>query len=183
MIRCAGRPGRIARIGVCVLAAGAAMAPAVASAQSAVEEYSLDIPGGGSGSSGAGTPSGGAPTAPSAPSAGATSSSAPTDTDAGATGTAPTSAGGERPTPNESKPRHSQRRDEAGEDLEFGEFGGIHEGTIDALDTSSRSAPEVVADTLLDSAMLPVLGALVLITGFGAWRVLRSRGTLSRQVG
>jgi hypothetical protein len=68
-------------------------------------------------------------------------------------------------------------------------YDSLHEGasgvdsTSEPLDTTSRSAPEVVADTLLDSAMLPVLAALVVITGIGAWRVLRSRGTLSGQAG
>ncbi|HSJ16881.1 MAG TPA: hypothetical protein VK920_02170 [Solirubrobacterales bacterium] len=35
----------------------------------------------------------------------------------------------------------------------------------------------MVADTLLDDAMLPILAALALITGIGAWRVLRHRHT------
>jgi hypothetical protein len=46
-----------------------------------------------------------------------------------------------------------------------------------AAQPDRRSAPEVVADTLLDGPMLPLLAALVVITGIGAWRLLRHRHT------
>jgi hypothetical protein len=185
MIRCGGRSGRIARIGVCVVAAAAAAAPAAASAQSAVEEYSLDIPGGGGGGAGGGAGGGGTDSGtPSsgAPATGATATAPSGDSSVGGGGVEPTSSGGGGDGAEAGKAKQEPRsqgrpsRDEL-------EFGGIHDGGSNALDTNSRSAPEVVADTLLDGAMLPILAALVLITGFGAWRVLRSRGTLTGHAG
>jgi hypothetical protein len=175
MIRGGIGSGRIALL-VCVSAALAA-APATAGAQSAQEEYQLDIPGGGSGSNPA-TPGG---TPPAATAAGTGSGSTETDngTDTGtATGTGTGSGSDAAGNHAGDKTKAEQRK--ADEDLALS---GTHAGEAKALDTSSRSAPEVVADTVLDSAMLPILAALVLITGVGAWRVLRGRRTLSGQAG
>jgi hypothetical protein len=185
MIRGGRRSGRIARV-VGVVVALAVAAPAAAGAQSAVDEYSLDLPGGGTDSGDSGTPSSGTPSSgtPSAgaPSAGATASGTPSDTSSeGGTGIESSSGGdgGSAAEPGGAKEeQHSQRQPN-----DVLEFAGIHDDGSNALDTNSRSAPEVVADTLLDGPMLPILAALVLITGFGAWRVLRSRGTLTRQAG
>jgi hypothetical protein len=194
MIRGGRRSGRIARV-VGVVVALAVAAPAAAGAQSAVDEYSLDLPGGGTDSGDSGTPSSGAP------SAGGTSSGTPTDTSSGDGTPTDTSSGGGTPTDTSSGggaglesrsggdggkgdasrgAEQSQSQDQRSDELEFS---GIHDGGSNALDTNSRSVPEVVADTLLDGPMLPILAALVLITGFGAWRVLRSRGTLTRHAG
>jgi hypothetical protein len=175
MIRGGIRSGRIALL-VCVSAALAA-APATAGAQSAQEEYQLDIPGGGSGSNPA-TP-GGTPPAATAAGTGSGSTETGTGTDTGtATGTGTGSGSDAAGNHAGDKTKAEQRK--ADEDLALSE---THAGEAKALDTSSRSAPEVVADTVLDSAMLPILAALVLITGVGAWRVLRGRRTLSGQAG
>jgi hypothetical protein len=172
MIRGGSRSGRIAQV-VGVVVALAVAAPAAAGAQSAVDEYSLDIPGGG----GSDSPSSGAP------SAGATASGAPGDTSSGSGGgTGLESGSGDSGNGAEAGGAEEEQRPQ-GQPNDALDFGGIHDGGSEALDTSSRSAPEVVADTLLDGAMLPILAALVLITGFGAWRVLRSRGALTRQAG
>ena len=171
MIRGGSRSGRIALL-VCVSAALAA-APATAGAQSAQDEYQLDIPGGGSGSNPA-TPGG---TPPAATAAGTGSGSTETGTGAD-TGTGTGSGSDAAGNHAGDKTKAEQRK--ADEDLALGE---THDGEAKVLDTSSRSAPEVVADTVLDSAMLPILAALVVITGVGAWRVLRSRRSLSRQAG
>jgi hypothetical protein len=176
MIRGGSRSGRIARV-VGVVMALAVAAPTAAGAQSAVEEYSLDIPGGGGGSD-SGTPSSGVP------SAGTTASGTPTDTSSGSGGgTGIESSAGGGGGNGADAGRAEQEKQSQGQASDELEFGAIHDGGSTGLDTSSRSAPEVVADTLLDGAMLPILAALVLITGFGAWRVLRSRGTLTRQAG
>ena len=172
MIRGGSRSGRIAQV-VGVVVALAVAAPAAAGAQSAVDEYSLDIPGGGGSDSG--TPSSGAP------SAGATASGTPSDISSGG-GTGVESSSGGGGGNGADADRAEQEKQSQGQASDELEFGAIHDGST-GLDTSSRSAPEVVADTLLDGAMLPILAALVLITGFGAWRVLRSRGTLTRQAG
>lgn len=175
MIRGGSRSGRIARV-VGLVVALAVAAPAAAGAQSAVDEYSLDIPGGGGSDSG--TPSSGAP------SAGTTASGTPGDTSSGSgggTGIESSSGGGGGNGADAG--RAEQEKQSQGQASDELELGAIHDGGSTGLDTSSRSAPEVVADTLLDGAMLPILAALVLITGFGAWRVLRSRGTLTRQAG
>jgi hypothetical protein len=175
MIRGGIRSGRIALL-VCVSAALAA-APATAGAQSAQEEYQLDIPGGGSGSNPA-TP-GGTPPAATAAGTGSGSTETGNGTDTGtATGTGTGSGSDAAGNHAGDKTKAEQRK--ADEDLALSE---THAGEAKALDTSSRSAPEVVADTVLDSAMLPILAALVLITGVGAWRVLRGRRTLSGQAG
>jgi hypothetical protein len=175
MIRGGIRSGRIALL-VCVSAALAA-APATAGAQSAQEEYQLDIPGGGSGSNPA-TP-GGTPPAATAAGTGSGSTETGNGTDTGtATGTGTGSGSDAAGKHAGDKTKAEQRK--ADEDLALSE---THAGEAQALDTSSRSAPEVVADTVLDSAMLPILAALVLITGVGAWRVLRGRRTLSGQAG
>lgn len=180
MIRGGRRSGRIARV-VGVVVALAVAAPAAAGAQSAVDEYSLDLPGGGTGSGDSGTPSSGTPSS-GAPSAGGTASGSPSDTSSGGGTGIESSSGGDGGSGAEpggaKEEQHSQRQPN-----DVLEFAGIHGGGSTGLDTSSRSAPEVVADTLLDGPMLPILAGLVLITGFGAWRVLRSRGTLTRQAG
>jgi hypothetical protein len=175
MIRGGIGSGRIALL-VCVSAALAA-APATAGAQSAQEEYQLDIPGGGSGSNPA-TPGG---TPPAATAAGTGSGSTETDngTDTG-TSTGTGTGSGSDAAGNHAGDKTKAEQRKADEDLALSE---THAGEAKALDTSSRSAPEVVADTVLDSAMLPILAALVLITGVGAWRVLRGRRTLSGQAG
>jgi hypothetical protein len=175
MIRGGIRSGRIALL-VCVSAALAA-APATAGAQSAQEEYQLDIPGGGSGSNPA-TP-GGTPPAATAAGTGSGSTETGNGSDTGtATGTGTGTGSDAAGNHAGDKTKAEQRK--ADEDLALSE---THAGEAKALDTSSRSAPEVVADTVLDSAMLPILAALVLITGVGAWRVLRGRRTLSGQAG
>jgi hypothetical protein len=184
MIRGGSRSGRIARV-VGVVVALAVAAPAAAGAQSAVEEYSLDIPGGGggtdSGTPSSGTPSSGTPSS-GTPSAGATASETPSDTTpVGGAGVESGSGGdGGNGAAASGAQEEGQSQGRPSDELDFS---AIHDGVSTALDTNSRSAPEVVADTLLDGAMLPILAALVLITGFGAWRVLRTRGTLSRQTG
>jgi hypothetical protein len=139
--------------------------PSVAAAQSAVDEYTLDIPGGGGGSPSGN--SGGPPTAGTAGSA-----------------TASGSGGGDRAQ----DARGSAGADTAG-DAAGGRAGGAASGAGGGgggglaplhgdgrtTDTDRRNAAEVVADTLLDDAMLPMLGALALITGIGAWRLVRHR--------
>jgi hypothetical protein len=175
MIRGGIRSGRIALL-VCVSAALAA-APATAGAQSAQEEYQLDIPGGGSGSNPA-TP-GGTPPAATAAGTGSGSTETGNGTDTG-TSTGTGTGSGSDAAGNHAGDKTKAEQRKADEDLALSE---THAGEAQALDTSSRSAPEVVADTVLDSAMLPILAALVLITGVGAWRVLRGRRTLSGQAG
>jgi hypothetical protein len=175
MIRGGIGSGRIALL-VCVSAALAA-APATAGAQSAQEEYQLDIPGGGSGSNPA-TP-GGTPPAATAAGTGSGSTETGNGTDTG-TSTGTGTGSGSDAAGNHAGDKTKAEQRKADEDLALSE---THAGEAKALDTSSRSAPEVVADTVLDSAMLPILAALVLITGVGAWRVLRSRRTLSGQAG
>lgn len=172
MIRAANRSGRIALIGVCVLGGLAVAAPTTVVAQPAVDEYSLDIPSGGSGSSdNSGTPS-----------TGASASGAPTSSggSGGGGGGSQSGGGGNGGGADPSAPAGKETGARADEELQLGE---THDGGSRALGTDSRSAPEVVADTLLDGAMWPLLAALVAITGFGAWRVLRGRGTLSRHAG
>jgi hypothetical protein len=175
MIRGGIGSGRIALL-VCVSAALAA-APATAGAQSAQEEYQLDIPGGGSGSNPA-TP-GGTPPAATAAGTGSASTETGNGTDTG-TSTGTGTGSGSDAAGNHAGDKTKAEQRKADEDLALSE---THAGEAKALDTSSRSAPEVVADTVLDSAMLPILAALVLITGVGAWRVLRGRRTLSGQAG
>jgi hypothetical protein len=149
--------------------------PAAASAQSAVDEYQLEIPGAG----------GSSPADPNEPpSTGASGASA-----SSAGGAAdPTASGGSGSTAGDGDGKNDgtagdKRGSEQGENV--GNLDSLHEdtGRAQPLDTSSRSAPEVVADTLLDSAMLPLLAVLALITGAGAWRLLRNRRTLSGQAG
>jgi hypothetical protein len=175
MIRGGIRSGRIALL-VCVSAALAA-APATAGAQSAQEEYQLDIPGGGSGSNPASP--GGTPPAATAAGTGSGSTETGNGTDTG-TSTGTGTGSGSDAAGNHAGDKTKAEQRKADEDLALSE---THAGEAQALDTSSRSAPEVVADTVLDSAMLPILAALVLITGVGAWRVLRGRRTLSGQAG
>ena len=147
----------------CVLAAVVAVAaPATAGAQSGVDEYTLDIPGSGSGSGDSGDPSAGA---------------------AGSAGGGGGSTGGEGAGGN------GGAGGGAGEDSGRGDGGRSdrHEAIADDRTVGgigdSRSAPEVVADTLFDGAMLPLLGALALITGIGAWRLVRHRRTLTGAAG
>lgn len=175
MIRGGIGSGRIALL-VCVSAALAA-APATAGAQSAQEEYQLDIPGGGSGSNPASP--GGTPPAATAAGTGSGSTETGNGTDTG-TSTGTGTGSGSDAAGNHAGDKTKAEQRKADEDLALSE---THAGEAKALDTSSRSAPEVVADTVLDSAMLPILAALVLITGVGAWRVLRGRRTLSGQAG
>jgi hypothetical protein len=182
MIRRRGRSGRIARLLVCVSAALAAAAPAAASAQPAVDEYTLDIPGGG----------GGGDSADPGASTGAGAGVASAGGDAGVA-----SAGGDAGGGGDGS---SKSTESGARDTEAGSGGGaaqgdvieglnpFHDGTGStsangSLEPSSRSAPEVVADTLTDGATLPILAALLVITGAGAWRVLRQRRTLSGQAG
>jgi hypothetical protein len=142
-------------------------------AQSAVDEYTLDIPGGG----------GGGDTANPGGSAGAGAAAAGTEGSSGGANSTTGSGGGGADTSGSDASGAT-----AQDDLSLNPFhdGSGASGNISAnapLDTDSRSAPEVVADTLFDGATLPILAALVLITGVGAWRVLRQRGTLSGQAG
>jgi hypothetical protein len=177
MIRGGSRSGRIACLLIGASAALAAAVPTAASAQPAVDEYTLDIPGGGGGGDstdpGASTGGNGGVASASGGGAGGAESSAPSaehgaeSAQGGAEGTA--SGGG----------GHAAR----GEEIDSSRDGSGSTGAAGSLDTSSRSAPEVVADTLFDSAMLPILAALVLITGVGVWRMLRHRRTLSGQAG
>jgi hypothetical protein len=178
MIRGGTRFGHTARLlvcAVCAVCAVAIAAPATASAQPAVDEYSLDIPGaGGSEPVDPNDPGGAGAVASGSGSGGDDSTSVSGGAGTGDAGTEGGQGEGEG------------GRAGSGEDVKYDNFHKGEDGigsTSEPLDTTSRSAPEVVADTLLDSAMLPVLAALVVITGIGAWRVLRSRGTLSRQAG
>jgi hypothetical protein len=141
-----------------------------------VDEYSLDIPGaGGSEPVDPNDPGGAGAVASGSGGGGASVSGGGGGSDAG-------TEGGQ----GEGEGQGGSGASGSGESVKYDNF---HEdedaigSTSEPLDTTSRSAPEVVADTLLDGAMLPVLAALVVITGIGAWRVLRSRGTLSRQAG
>lgn len=169
MIRGGTRSGRIALVGVCVLGALAVAAPSAVVAQPAVDEYSLDIPSGGSGSPGSSDGTG-------APSVGATASGSPTSSGGGESGAE--SGGGRADTGGQDGKQTGASR---GEEVQLDE---VHDGGGSGeLGTSSRSAPEVVADSLLDGAMWPLLAALLVITGIGAWRVLRGRGILSRHAG
>lgn len=168
MIRGGSRSGRIAYLLVGVSAALAAVVPTAASAQPAVDEYTLDIPGGGGGGDSAGGSAGvasarGGGAGGSGGAGGAGSSERGAESGGrGAEGTASGGGGAVR-----------------GEEIDSSLDGSGSTGAGGSLDTSSRSAPEVVADTLFDSAMLPILVALVLITGVGAWRLVRHRRTLS----
>jgi hypothetical protein len=152
VIRGGSSSRRVARLLACASVAVLVAAPASAGAQSAIDEYTLDIPGAGSAGSG------GDPTAPSG----------------GASGT----AGGGRSglsAPAARQQRQLESRGLTGEQAQL-QFAPFHTGGP-GLDTNSRSAPEVVADSLLDGAMLPILAGLALITGVGAWRVFRGRWT------
>jgi hypothetical protein len=162
MIRGGSRSGRIACLLVGVSAALAAVVPTAASAQPAVDEYTLDIPGGGGGGDSAGG-SAGIASASGGGAGGAGSSER--GAGSGRRGAEGTASGGGGAA--------------GGEEIDSSLDGSGSTGAGGSLDTSSRSAPEVVADTLFDSAMLPILVALVLITGVGAWRLVRHRRTLS----
>ncbi len=143
---------------LCALAAVAVAAPATAVAQSAVDEYTLNIPGG----------SGTNPGDPTAP----TSASAAGNKGGGQGGKGGSGKGsGESGTGVTSGTTDSTGLAAAGVNL-----ASLQEGSGQAaLPTTSRSAPEVVADSLTNSAMLPILGALALITAGGLWRLLRTR--------
>jgi hypothetical protein len=175
MIRGGTSFGRTARLLVCAVGAVAIAAPATASAQPAVDEYSLDIPGAG----------GSEPVDPNDPGGAGAVASGSGGGGGGDVGSGSGGSGGAGGTQDGGGSGEGSQAG-SGEDVKYD---NLHEGasgvgsTSEPLDTTSRSAPEVVADTLLDSAMLPVLAALVVITGIGAWRVLRSRGTLSGQAG
>jgi hypothetical protein len=171
MIRGGRSLGRIGRVAVCALAALAVAVPATAGAQSpAVDEYTLDIPGGG----------GSQPDDP--PPSGVEASGSSGGGGGGATGDRSVQGGGAAGG-DEGTAGQAQRG--SGDGLRYD---SLHEdvggsGTSQPLDTSSRSAPEVVADSLTDGGMLPLIAALVVITGVGAWRVLRHRRTLTRAPG
>lgn len=161
MIRGGTFLGRIA----CSLALGAAglalAIPAAAGAQSAVDEYTLEIPKSGNQNPGSGGD----------PGVGASGSGSGGNGGGGSAGSGG-SGGGSASESSEGEGRSADR-----EALGLGSLG---EGGTGSVDPGSRSAPAVVADALVDSAMLPVLAALFLITGLGAWRVLRGRGMLIR---
>ena len=186
MIRGGCRSSRIAYLLVGVSAALAAAAPTAVSAQPAVDEYTLDIPGGGGGGDSA-DPGGDSadPGASTGDSAGvAPASGGGTGGAVGAESSAPSGERGAESAQGGAEGTASGGGGAARDE----ELNSFHDdskstGASGSLDTSSRSAPEVVADTLFDSAMLPILAALVLITGVGAWRVLRHRRTLSGQAG
>jgi hypothetical protein len=165
MIRARYRTTGIALI-VCACAVGAAV-PATAGAQSAVDEYTLDLPGGGSPSASSGGPPAGAAGGSASGSGGGERGESAGRGDGDGAGGGGSSVGG---------------RDASGAQAGFAPF-HEGEGAARAIGTSPRSAPEVVADTLLDGTMLPLLGALVVITGVGAWRVLRHRRTLTGTAG
>jgi hypothetical protein len=172
MIRGGCSRGRIAQLFACAALALALVVPTTAGAQSAVDEYQLDIPGGGGSDSG-GDPNAAPPTDASASASGDTGATDPTS------GAAGSGSGDGANAKGDESAQQGAKKDDQNVNL-----GQLHDGRANqSLDTSSRSAPEVVADTLLDSAMLPILAVLVLITGLGAWRVLRSRRTLSGQAG
>jgi hypothetical protein len=140
--------------------------PSVAAAQSAVDEYTLDIPGGGGAQSGN---SGGPPAAGTAGSGSASGSGgAHSGQDTRGSGAAADSAGGR------AHGDASAGADRAGAGGGGAPFQG---GAAQTTDVDDRTAPEVVADTLLDGPMVPLLAALVVITGIGAWRLLRHRHT------
>jgi hypothetical protein len=144
---------------VCALAVITALLPATAFGQAAVDEYTLDIPGA----------SGTNPGDPTAPTAAASGSGG------GAAGNGAHGGKGETTSRSELA---SGTSDAASDNLNLS---SLQEGSGHAaLPTSSRSAPEVVADSLTNSSMLPIIAALVLITGVGAWRLVRhKRNTLS----
>jgi hypothetical protein len=164
MIRGGTRPGRIGRIAVCAVAAIVLAAPAAASGQAAVDEYTLDLPQAGGG---------GTPVDPGNPPDTGVASSGGGGAAGGGDGGAAGGGGGE--TKSDARTSESQPRVD---------FAAFHEGIgPQALDTTSRSAPEIIADSLLDGPMLPILAALALITAAGAWRVVRGRRTLTGQAG
>jgi hypothetical protein len=170
MIRGGTSLGRIGRFLACALVALAATIPATAGAQSpAVDEYTLDIPGGG----------GSQPDDPgSPPPTGVEASGSSGGGGGGVTGDGSVQGGG---AAGGDKGTAGQGHGGSGDGVRYDNF---HEGVGGkSLDTSSRSAPEVVADSLTDGVMLPLIAALAVITGVGAWRVLRHRRTLTRAPG
>jgi hypothetical protein len=176
MIRGGTSLGRIGRFLACALAALAATIPATAGAQSpAVDEYTLDIPGGG----GSQPDDPGSPPPTGVEASG--SSGGGSATGDGSAGGGGASGGGDGTA--------GQGQGGSGGGVRYDNFhedvggSGSSGGTSQPLDTSSRSAPEVVADSLTDGGMLPLIAALAVITGVGAWRVLRHRRTLTRAPG
>jgi hypothetical protein len=167
---------RIAGV-ACACAAVAGWAPTTAGAQSAVDEYTLDIPGSGGSGSGQNAP----PSAGAAPSGAAPSDAAASGAASGAAGTSPSHPGSEPGDVGSAGSGNgsSEARNPDTRRLEFDEFHSEVTGASSAGNPDPRSAPQVIADTLLDGPMLLLLGALVLITGVGAWRVLRHRRTLT----
>jgi hypothetical protein len=164
MIRGGRGPSRIAWRLACALASLAVAAPATASAAPAVDEYSLDLPQAG----------GSQPADPSAPPpSGVAASGGPSGSAAGESG-----AGAVDTDAAATQPGQKQQE----EDENVPGFAAFHGGHA-TLDTDSRAFPEVIADALFDSAMLPVVAALALITAVGAWRVLRGRRTLTGEAG
>jgi hypothetical protein len=163
---------RIAGLLACACVAVAGAAATTAGAQSAVDEYMLDIPGAGGSNTDQSTPppTGAAPS--DAAASGAASGSAGARGDQpGSESAAAGSAGGGNGS-NEVRDRDTRQL----------EFDALHSGVVDASAAAQpdrRTAPEVVADTLLDGPMVPLLAALVVITGIGAWRVVRHHRTLT----
>lgn len=160
MIRGGTSLGRMARsLALCAAALALALAvPASAGAQSAVDEYTLDIPSSGNNAGGdAGVSAAGA-----GASGGGGGSNGP--------GGGPGGSGGSGAGPGS---------DGQGADPDGAGLGPLGGGGTSDVDPGSRSAPAVVADTLADSAMLPVIAVLLLITGLGAWRALRARRMLT----
>jgi hypothetical protein len=173
MIRGGSSLGRIARLVALALVAVATM-PATVGAQSpAVDEYTLDIPGGGGSQPGDpnAPPPTGAEGSGSSGGGGGSGISAGDGGEGGGDGSADQGQGG------------------SGEGArEVGSYQRLHGGGTGGspgspIETGSRSAPEVVADSLTDGPMLPLLAALVVITAIGAWRILRHRRTLTRASG
>jgi hypothetical protein len=179
MIRGGTSLGRIGRLLACALAALAATIPATAGAQSpAVDEYTLDIPGGG----GSQTDDPGSPPPTGAEASGASGGGG----GGGVTGDGSVGGGG---AAGGGEGTAGQGQGGSGDGVRYDNFHedvgatGSSSGSSKPLDTSSRSAPEVVADSLTDGGMLPLIAALAVITGVGAWRVLRHRRTLTRAPG
>jgi hypothetical protein len=160
MIRTGVRSWRIGGPLLCVLAALAVAAPATAFGQAAVDEYTLDIPG-----SPGSNPSD--PTAPTSASAAGSSKGTNGEVSGNVENAAGVASGAAAGLAGTASDRLNLS------DLQKGSGHA-------ALPTTSRSVPEVVADSVTNTSMLPIVGALVLITGLGAWRLVRSkRNTLS----
>ncbi|MGH2990388.1 MAG: hypothetical protein ACRDMA_11095, partial [Solirubrobacterales bacterium] len=143
MIRGGSTSKRLSALLACALVALAAAVPATASAQSAVDEYTLDVPQAG----------GSDPSDPTSSASGGAGGAAGTTASGGGGAAA---AGGNGLAAAEARERRQERREERREDDNIN-FGDLHDGktqAADSLNTSSRSFPEVIADTATDGAML-----------------------------